>query len=44
MAVAYVEPADDGWGPVRILLVQLERLGYRVEEHRILGRPLLYLS
>jgi hypothetical protein len=39
-----VEPPE-GWGPTRILIVQLERLGYRVEEHRYpLGRIVLVLA
>ena len=29
-----VEPPE-GWGPTRLLLVQLQKLGYQVEEHRI---------
>jgi hypothetical protein len=41
---AFVEPPDDAWGTVRLLTVCLEQLGYHVEEQRILGRPLLYLS
>jgi hypothetical protein len=31
-----IEPPD-GWGPRRILIVQLERLGYRVSELRFVG-------
>jgi hypothetical protein len=42
--IAFVEPPDDAWGIVRQLTVRLEQLGYHVEEHRILGRPVLYLS
>jgi hypothetical protein len=42
--IAYIEPSDDAWGIVRQLMVRLEQLGYGVEEHRILGRPVLYLS
>ena len=44
MAIARVEPPDDAWATVRLLTVSLEQLGYHTEEHRILGRPLLYLS
>lgn len=31
---AYVE-APAGWGPVRVILVRLERLGYAVDELRL---------
>lgn len=44
MALASVEPPDNAWGTVRLWIVALERLGYHTEEHRILGRSVLYLS
>ena len=34
MARAWIDPAQQGWGPVRILAGQLRALGYRVDELR----------
>lgn len=38
-----VEPPE-GWGPTRVLIVQLERLGYEVIEWRVEGRSVLELA
>ena len=38
-----IEPPD-GWGPTRLLIAELERLGYRVEEWRVLGRSVLVIT
>jgi hypothetical protein len=38
-----IEPPDS-WGPARMLLVELQRLGYQVEEHIILGRRLFVIG
>ena len=43
----WIEPPE-GWGPTRILIGQLEQLGYHVEEHRLFdvpgGRSLLRIT
>lgn len=36
--------APEGWGPTRLLVAELERLGYGVEEWRALGRILLVIT
>ncbi len=42
--LVWIEPPE-GWGPTRMLIVQLERLGYHVEEHRYLrGRIVLVIT
>ena len=41
-----VEPPD-GWGPTRLLLVRLHKLGYQVEEYRVfdvVGRSVLVIT
>jgi hypothetical protein len=38
-----IEPPE-GWGPTRALIVQLERLGYHVQEWRVLGRSVLVIT
>jgi hypothetical protein len=35
---AWIEPPE-GWAPTRLLIVQLEQLGYHVEEHRLFDVP-----
>lgn len=37
-----VEPPE-GWGPTRLLIAELERLGYQVQEWRVLGRSVLVI-
>lgn len=39
----WVEPPE-GWGPTRLLLVELERLGYQVEEWRVVGQVRLVVT
>jgi hypothetical protein len=34
----------EGWGPARLLLGELQRLGYHVEEWRVLGRSVLVIT
>ncbi len=36
--------APEGWGPTRHLIAELQRLGYHVEEWRVLGRTLLVIT
>ncbi|MGH3287167.1 MAG: hypothetical protein ACRDPD_21185 [Streptosporangiaceae bacterium] len=36
--------APEGWGPTRLLRAELERLGYHVEEWRVLGRSVLVIT
>jgi hypothetical protein len=36
--------APEGWGPTRRLISELQRLGYRVEEWRVLGQTVLVIS
>ena len=41
-----IEPPE-GWGPTRLLLVQLQKLGYQVEEYRVfdaVGRSVLVIT
>jgi hypothetical protein len=38
-----IEPPE-GWGPARLLLVKLQRLGYDIEEHIILGKHLFVVG
>jgi hypothetical protein len=38
-----IEPPD-GWEPARVLLIQLRRLGYDIEEHIVLGKRLFVVS
>jgi hypothetical protein len=38
-----IEPPE-GWGPTRCLIAELQRLGYRVEEWRLLGRSVLVIT
>jgi hypothetical protein len=38
-----IEPPE-GWGPGRLLLTELQRLGYEVEEHIVLGKRLFVLG
>ena len=33
--------APEGWGPTRLLIAELQCLGYHVEEWRVLGRSVL---
>jgi hypothetical protein len=32
----WIEPPE-GWGPTRVLIAELRRLGYHVVEHRYIG-------
>lgn len=42
--VVGIELQDAGWAPTRIIIVQLERLGYEVDEARYpLGRTILII-
>lgn len=43
-AKAWVEPDEDGWAPVRMLITRLRKLGYDATEHRVMGQPRVYLS
>jgi hypothetical protein len=36
--------APEGWAPTRLLIAELQRLGYRVEEWRVLGRSVLRIT
>ena len=36
--------APEGWGPTQRLIAELQRFGYRVEEWRVLGRPVLVIT
>jgi len=36
--------APEGWGPTRRLIAELRRLGYQVEEWRVLGRSVLVIT
>jgi hypothetical protein len=36
--------APDGWAPTRLLITELARLGYKVEEWRVLGRSVLVIT
>lgn len=36
--------APEGWGPTRHLVAELHRLGYHVEEWRVLGRTVLVIT
>jgi hypothetical protein len=36
--------APEGWGPTQLLVAELERLGYRVEKWRVLGRTVLVIT
>ena len=42
MATAYVEVPPE-WGPKQLILVALEKLGYRCEELRLMGRGEIWL-
>ena len=42
MSRAWIQPADDGWGSVRVAMAGLEKLGYHVAELR--GAGLLRVS
>jgi hypothetical protein len=42
--VAVSVEAPEGWGPTRLLIAELQRLGYRVEEWRVLGRSVLVIT
>lgn len=44
MSRAWIQPADDGWGAVRVVRAWLEELGYRVAELRGAGPVLLRVS
>ena len=45
MSRAWIQPADDGWGSVRVVRAWLENeLGYRVAELRGAGPVLLRVS
>ena len=43
-AVPVSVEAPEGWGPTRRLIAELQRLGYRVEEWRVLGRTVLVIT
>jgi hypothetical protein len=36
--------APEEWGPTRRLIAELQRLGYHVEEWRVLGRTVLVIT
>ncbi len=46
MATARIEPVPEtrGWAAVRLLITTLVRLGYIVEEHRVLGASVLHIA